>query len=289
MVPPGMMAPGTSSGAGGGSAGGGGGGGGGGEITAAAAGEGTARAGISHGAMGPPAPRAPRVSAQRTRGVLVWQQQSGCLYAAGDTMPVPLLRVWDMTRELCLESLQMQSPGTCLTAEGALLMAGAADGAVLSYDLRTPARLLSVIQTHQHPVVSILLQPGSTSNLVVTGSGNGEMKFCDLRNAAKPFFTTEVCQKPGTSGKTVLSALVAHSHAGVIASGSSERAIKLWDLEGNNVASIRYYNSFLGQRIGAVRSLAFHPNSLLLAAGSNDSIATVYCGEGSAAAGTQRA
>ena len=156
------------------------------------------------------------------------------------------------------------------------------DGAVLSYDLRTPARLLSVIQTHQQPVVSILLQPGSTSNLVVTGSVNGEMKFCDLRNAAKPFFTAEV-QKPGTSsgGKTVLSALVAHSYAGVIASGSSERAIKLWDLEGNNVASIRYYNSFLGQRIGAVRSLAFHPNSLLLAAGSTDSIATVYSGEGS--------
>ena len=100
-----------------------------------------------------------------------------------------------MTRELCLESLQMQSPGTCLTAEGALLMAGAADGAVLSYDLRTPARLLSVVQTHQHPVVSILLQPGQTSNLVVTGSVNGEMKFCDLRNAAKPFYTTEV-QRP---------------------------------------------------------------------------------------------
>lgn len=224
-------------------------------------------------------------ASSRNKGVVAWQQQSGCLYAAGDTYPIPLLRVWDMTRELCLESLQMQSPGTCLTAEGALLMAGAADGAVLSYDLRTPARLLSVIQTHQQPVVSILLQPGSTSNLVVTGSVSGEMKFCDLRNAAKPFFTAEV-QKPGTGsgGKTVLSALVAHSYAGVIASGSSERAIKLWDLEGNNIASIRYYNSFLGHRIGAVRSLAFHPNSLLLAAGSNDSIATVYSGEGSNAA-----
>ena len=55
------------------------------------------------------------------------------------------------------------------------------------------------------------------------------------------------------------------------------------------MASIRYYNSFLGQRIGAVRSLAFHPNSLLLAAGSNDSIATVYSGEMSGAgAGSHR-
>ena len=215
----------------------------------------------------------------KTPGVVIWQQQSGCLYAAGDTHPAPLLRVWDMTRELCLESIQTQSPGTCLTAEGALLMAGAADGAVLSYDLRTPARLLSVVQTHQSPVVSILLQPGNTSNLVVTGSVNGEMKFCDLRNAATPFHTAEV-QKPAAGSKATLSALVAHDHAGIIASGSSERAVKLWDLEGNNVASIRYYNSFLGLRIGAVRSLAFHPNSLLLATGCTDAIATVYSGEG---------
>ena len=86
-------------------------------------------------------PRKPRV-----RPAVVWQQQSGCLYASGDTYPVPLLRVWDMTRELCLESLQTQSPGTCLTAQGALLMAGALDGAVMSFDLRTPARLLSVVQ-----------------------------------------------------------------------------------------------------------------------------------------------
>jgi regulator-associated protein of mTOR len=182
-------------------------------------------------------------------------------------------------------------------------MAGAADGAVLSYDLRTPARLLSVIQTHRHPVVGILLQPGNTSNLVVTGSVNGEMKFCDLRNAAKPFFTAEVCPKPqstagggalgggsnaGGGGSTTarppqghaLTALVAHAHAGVIASGSSERAIKLWDLEGNNVAAIRYRYSVLGQRVGAVRSLAFHPNRLLLLSGTNDATATVYSGEG---------
>ena len=114
-----------------------------------------------------------------------------------------------------------------------------------------------------------------------------------MRNAAKPFYTTEV-QRPsagqgGGGGRPTLSALVAHKYAPVIASGSSERAIKLWDLEGNNVASIRYYNSFLGQRIGAVRSLAFHPNSLLLAAGSNDSIATVYSGEmGGAGSGSHR-
>ena len=246
----------------------------------------------------------------RRSAAVVWQQQSGCLYACGDSDPGPLLRVWDMTRETRLESLATPSPGTCLTAEGALLMAGAADGAVLSYDLRTPARLLSAVQTHRREVVAILLQPGNTGNLVVTGSVDGEMKFCDLRNAAKPFHTARVmgnntpngggahgerggsggahgerggsgggARGDGSDAPHLLSALVAHSHSAIIASGSAERAVKLWDLEGNVVAAVKHYGSFLGQRIGAVRSLAFHPNSLLLAVGSADGIATVYTTE----------
>ena len=83
----------------------------------------------------------------------------------------------------------------------------------------------------------------------------------------------------GSDAPHLLSALVAHSHSAIIASGSAERAVKLWDLEGNVVAAVKHYGSFLGQRIGAVRSLAFHPNSLLLAVGSADGIATVYTTE----------
>jgi len=179
--------------------------------------------------------------------------------------------------------MHMQSQGTCLTAEGALLMAGTADGAVLSYDLRSPARLLSAIQSHTQPVISILLQPGGINNLLITGCSDGKMKFCDLRNTSKPFLTTEVgVSKPAPSGTMrapALTALVGHSCAGVIASGSSERAIKLWDMRGSNIATIQYTNSFLGQRIGAVTALAFHPNSTYLAAGSSAGQSTIYGSE----------
>ena len=91
------------------------------------------------------------------------------------------------------------------------------------------------------------------------------------------FLSAEVAkQSPSTNRPPALTALVGHSYVGVIASGSSERAIKLWDLQGRNFATISYTNSFLGQRIGSVTALAFHPNSLYLAAGSNTSQATVY-------------
>jgi len=213
---------------------------------------------------------------ESTKAKIVWQQLTGCMYATGNP-DNPLLRVWDVSSELCRETLNLQSQGTCLTAEGALLMAGTADGAILSYDLRAPARLLSAMQTHTEPLVSILLQPGGVDNLLITGCSDGHMKFYDLRNTSKPFLSAEVSkQSPGPNRPPALTALVGHSCMGVIASGSSERAIKLWDLRGYNFATISYTNSFLGQRIGSVTALAFHPNSMYLAAGSNTSQATVY-------------
>ena len=239
---------------------------------------------------------------------MVWQQQSGCLYASGDTHPVPLLRVWDMTRELCLESLQTQSPGTCLVAEGALLMAGALDGAVMSFDLRTPARLLSVVQTHRAPAVAILLQPGNVGNLVVTGAADGELKFCDLRNAAKPFRTANAFRRASSAaasgqmreenGETreetsarqtsarasSLTSLVAHDHARVIASGTTDRSapVKLWDLEGNcfgspDASSAKHGKSaFRASGFGTPRCMAFHPNLVMLGAGGGDGVASVW-------------
>ena len=257
---------------------------------------------------GDAAPYAAASYRPRSRAAVVWQRQSGCLYASGDTHPVPLLRVWDMTRELCLESLQTQSPGTCLVAEGALLMAGALDGAVMSFDLRTPARLLSVVQTHRAPAVAILLQPGNVGNLVVTGAADGEMKFCDLRNAAKPFRTANAFRRASSaaaSGQTreengetreetsarqtsarasSLTSLVAHDHAPVIASGTTDRSapVKLWDLEGNcfgspDASSAKHGKSaFRASGFGTPRCMAFHPNLVMLGAGGGDGVASVW-------------
>jgi WD40 repeat protein len=247
----------------------------------------------------------------RSRAAVVWQQESGCLYASGDTRPVPLLRVWDMTRELCLESLQTQSPGTCLVAEGALLMAGALDGAVMSFDLRTPARLLSVVQTHRAPAVAILLQPGNVGNLVVTGAADGEMKFCDLRNAAKPFHTADAfgfphsadgsiegAQHEGRRGKTPrkpsnkLPTPDAHvarrarpraSHRERVDGQKPPRSsCGTWRATCFGSPALGSKNSLASKKVsgfGAPRCMAFHPNLVALAAGGADGVATVWQSE----------
>ncbi len=47
-------------------------------------------------------------------------------------------------------------------------------------------------------------------------------------------------------------------------------------MDGQILSTIRYHDGFLGQRIGPVSALAFHPHQMLLAAGSTDSIISLF-------------
>lgn len=46
--------------------------------------------------------------------------------------------------------------------------------------------------------------------------------------------------------------------------------------DGTEVSLIRYHNGFLGQRIGPISALQFHPYRVILGAGATDSIISVY-------------
>ncbi len=61
-----------------------------------------------------------------------------------------------------------------------------------------------------------------------------------------------------------------------MASGSYNQFIKVFTLDGETLNVIRYNDGFLGQRIGSVACLSFHPYKLLLAAGATDSIISTY-------------
>lgn len=56
---------------------------------------------------------------------------------------------------------------------------------------------------------------------------------------------------------------------------------QVFNMSGEQLSTIRFQNSFLGQRIGPVSCLAFHPYSLLLGAGTTDSMVSIYAGESS--------
>ena len=43
-------------------------------------------------------------------------------------------------------------------------------------------------------------------------------------------------------------------------SGSASQIIKVYSLNGENLSTIRYHDGFMGQRIGPISCLAFHPH-----------------------------
>ena len=77
-----------------------------------------------------------------------------------------------------------------------------------------------------------------------------------------------------------MTALAVHNYAPIIATGSHAQFIKLLTMNGEQFGMIRYHDGFLGQRIGPISCLAFHPVRMLLAAGATDHIISIYKGEG---------
>ncbi len=92
---------------------------------------------------------------------MTWQQLSGCAYTAGGDKSLSVLRVWDLNRESCAgsipiiaagladapSSMQVPSPVSTLSnAVGALIAAGTVNGGILSFDLRSPVRLINAMK-----------------------------------------------------------------------------------------------------------------------------------------------
>ena len=107
---------------------------------------------------------------------------------------------------------------------------------------------------------------------IISASPAGDLKFLDMRKSSAPYLEID-------AHKGHLTSLTAHRHAPVIATGSGKQLIKNFSTNGEQLSMVRYHNSFLGQRIGPVNSLCFHPYKVLLAAGADDSIVSIYAGD----------
>ncbi|KAL2653954.1 hypothetical protein R1flu_022082 [Riccia fluitans] len=206
--------------------------------------------------------------------VVDWQQLTGLLYASGE---ISSIMVWDLERELLAYSIPSQSD-SCTSAmsasqvHGGRLATGCGDGFVRIYDIRTRGMLVSAVKAHSNRVVGIDFQPGKENYKIVSASQGGDIKFLDIRNNSDPYLSID-------AHKGHLTSFAVHRHAPVLASGSAKQFIKVFSTSGEQLSMVRYHNSFLGQRIGPVSCLHFHPYSVLLAAGATDSIVSIYAGE----------
>lgn len=233
-----------------------------------------------------------------------WQQATGSLLVGGNSST---LRVWDLNREQCVRvfdtgcmscltaiastaSANFSSPmmnssssssssvdndddanGSCSVDNSAhsWSFAGFADGTVGIYDERVQSNNGRVFLSRKHGawVVSAHLRPDLLE--VITSCVSGSVKFWDMRTL-RTYRTLEV-------QKSALTSMTVHSVAPIIATGSHDQFIKISSFGGEQLGSvIKYYDGFIGQRIGAVTNLSFHPHRMMLAASTTDCIVSVY-------------
>ncbi|XP_077222936.1 regulatory-associated protein of TOR 1-like isoform X3 [Tasmannia lanceolata] len=207
--------------------------------------------------------------------VVDWQQQSGYLYSSGEMSSIML---WDLDKEQLVASIPSSSDSSvsALSASqvhGGQLVAGFVDGSVRLIDIRTPDMPHKKVER----VVGIGFQPGLDPAKIVSASQAGDIQFLDIRNLSHPSYLSIDAHRGS------LTALAIHRHAPVIASGSSKQLIKVFNLAAEQLSLIRYYPTFMAQKIGSVSCLSFHPYKILLAAGAADACVSIYADDSSQA------
>jgi len=209
--------------------------------------------------------------------VLEWQKKKELLIASGN---VDTIKVWDLNKELAVQdiSTEAQSCVTALTSDsivgsGSLLVAGCADHSLRIFDRRIgKSALVNSISDHKGWIVNAFM-PHLLNHQVICGSSNGEVKIWDLRQTKQPTKNIVAHTNPTMFAFTV------HDYAPLFAIGTQDQRVRIMNFNGDEVSLIRYHDGFLGQRIGPISALSFHPYKLMLAAGATDSIVSIYTGE----------
>ncbi|KAL3877256.1 hypothetical protein ACJMK2_034989 [Sinanodonta woodiana] len=199
-----------------------------------------------------------------------WEQQTGMLLASGD---VRFIRVWDSQKEMKVQDIPTGAD-SCVTSLASdtcgrsLLIAGCGDGTVRLFDRRLSSAECRVMTLREHTrwILKVYFQQGPEGK-IISASNDGYLRFWD------PRFTESVRFLNLQQG---LTAVEFHPHADVLACGSLNQYIGVYNQSGDNLSTIKYHEGFLGQRIGAISALAFHPYKVKLAAGSTDSFISVY-------------
>lgn len=230
--------------------------------------------------------------------ILSWIQESGVVVTGGNSTTI---RIWDVGREQCVRvfSTGIDTPTTALAAkpvsssffaslspnDPSILkqsvnpnlisnftwtFAGFADGTVAIFDERSNSSS-GKVQSARADTGSWIVNAYCRHDLpqVITAAFKGTVRFWDVRTM-RVYKTLEVFKHP-------LTALAVHRCLPVMATGSHAQIIKIFTMGGDQLGNdIKYHDGFLGQRIGPLSCLAFHPLKLMLAAGATDNIVSLY-------------
>jgi len=218
--------------------------------------------------------------------VSTWNQESGYLISGGNSASIRVLDLaierfvmnWHSVPDNWVTALA-DYPHKSGTPPG-LAVAGYSNGSIRLFDIRMQNAVLSTTE-HEHGIINTTYIKEGTE--LVSADVAGGLCLWDVRQTGTPLFrlqnSLEVHPPTGHERERAsVSAFAVHRSLPILASGSHSQFIKTFSLEGESLGVIRYHDGFLGQRIGPVSFLAFHPLRLLLAAGATDSIISIYSG-----------
>ncbi|GAO14540.1 hypothetical protein UVI_02032510 [Ustilaginoidea virens] len=194
--------------------------------------------------------------------VFDWQQVTGRVLVAGD---VRVIRVWYAAHEACIMDIPARS-GSCVTSltsdqmTGNIFVAGFGDGAVRVFDTRQRPQDSMVRkwkdESDRQWIKSVHMQRGGQRELV-SASRNGRVRIWDIR-MDKPLHSFQTTRDTLRTAST-------HEHLPVFAVGTSQHAVKVFNLDGNLLSRLEPYSSFLQQnRRAPISATAFHPHRPIL-------------------------
>ncbi|CAJ1965648.1 unnamed protein product [Cylindrotheca closterium] len=222
-----------------------------------------------------------------------WQQHSNKLIAGGNSK---YIRCWDLETEKCARTLPTNTDACVTTlctawdyeleiaASGSMgmgpntVVAGHSDGSLKLFDIRSPTGALPMDARRRTPrkdkyaehsswIVELSLVSYNGRAELVSGSLDGELRTWDLR--MKGSLRSFEVQR----GMTALSV---HKQIPLVAAGSHTKYIKITNLEGDGLQIIRHYDELHKQKLDPISCLAFHKHKMILAAGTTDSLVSIY-------------
>ncbi|KAI8374753.1 raptor N-terminal caspase like domain-containing protein [Radiomyces spectabilis] len=212
-------------------------------------------------------------SSSRQSGLICdWHQGRGTLATGGDAR---IIKLWDAHQEMSIMDIATQSNGcvTSITSDqvnGNIIVAGFGDGLIGVYDrrLKSSAAMVQRWDEHKAWVTGVHLQRDGNRELISGGFG-GDIRIWDIRepNSLRTIQAHTYAD---------ITALAVHDHSPIFATAGDDQVIKLWNVDGTRLSTIRPSSGFLGQKNAFTRALTFHPNLMVMAAGGDDGYITLY-------------
>ncbi|XP_071450039.1 katanin p80 WD40 repeat-containing subunit B1 isoform X2 [Hetaerina americana] len=188
------------------------------------------------------------------------------------------LRIWDLEAAKMVRTLQGHKNGVRCThfhPYGDFLTSGSVDKEIKLWDIRRKGCIYTY-KGHKLTVNSVKFSPDG--QWVASGSDDGTVKLWDLR--AGRLLTEFVDQGGGSSvgarpnwggigGSRPVTCVEFHPHEFLLASGTTHRVVRFWDLENLSLVSTSEQDT---SHFAPVRCLSFSDEGVCLYCGSEDSL-----------------